>query len=125
LEVLVDRHPAGGYFEFVFDGDFIVLRCRWPFDLLEDEWISIQNRYQLSSYQRAVDNAMANGTGKAQGVNGGFLEIASVNDGFIIEFSRPQTGWSASSLQLHVRRPLNELLLRGSGAPAQFADYVG
>jgi hypothetical protein len=115
--VLVDRHPAGGYFEFVFDGDFIVLRCRWPFDLSEDEWISIQNRYRVSSYQRAVDNAMANGTGKAQGVDGGFLEIASVNEGFTIEFSRPQTGWSASSLQLHVRRSLDELLLAGPVHP--------
>ena len=112
LELLVDRHPAGGYFELVFDGDFIVLHCRWPFNLVEDEWISIQNRYHVSSYRQAVDNAIANGIGKASGVDGGSLEIASQNDGFTIEFSRPQTGWSASSLQLHVRRPIVELLLQ-------------
>ena len=112
LELLVDRHPAGGYFELVFDGDFINLHCRWPFDLVEDEWISIQNRYHVSSYRQAVDNAIANGIGKASGVDGGSLEIASQNDGFTIEFSRPQTGWSASSLQLHVRRPIVELLLQ-------------
>lgn len=115
--MLVDRHPAGGFVELVFDGDFIVLRCRWPLDLSEDDWIDIHNRYHVSNYQRAVDNAMANGTGKAPGVDGGFLEIGSVKDGFTIEFSRPQTGWSAGSLQLHVRRPLDELLLRSPVYP--------
>ncbi len=123
--MLIDRHPAGGYLELTSEGNFVVLRCLWPFDLEDDEWISIRNRYHLSSYLRAVDSAITKGAGKAQGVDGGFLEIVCLNDGLAIEFSRPQAGWSASSLQLHVRRPVGELVLQGADAPARFADRTG
>jgi hypothetical protein len=108
--VFIDCHPAGGYLELVPDGDFVVLRCHWPFDVADDEWVNIQNRYLLTDYRQAVNSAMISGTGKAQGVDGGFLKISRLNDGFALEFSRPQTGWSASSLQRHVKRPVAELL---------------
>jgi len=107
--MLLARHPAGGYLEFVSDSEFAALRCLWPFDLFEGEWITIQNRYHASGFRRAVDSAMSHDVGKAQGVGGGFLEIASVGDGYTINFSRPQTGWLARSLQLNIGRPLAEL----------------
>jgi hypothetical protein len=109
--VLVDRHPAGGYLKLTIEGDSVVLCCHWPFDLEDDQWIDIKNRFCISNYLLAVDNAMAAGDGEARGIAGGFVRIRSLPDGFAIEFSRPQAGWSASSLQLHIRRPIRELLL--------------
>ena len=115
--MLVDSHPAGGYFELRIEEDLVVMDCHWPFDLNRDEWIDIQNRYRMPNYRRAVSDAMENGSGEVQGIAGGTLQITSLDDGFAIEFSRPQHGWSASSLELHVKRPVSDLLPRWSGAP--------
>jgi hypothetical protein len=112
--VLVDSHPAGGYLKLAIENDLVVLCCHWPFDLEDDQWIDIKNRFHTSNYLLAVDNAMADGYGEAPGIAGGFLQIRSLGDVFDMEFSRPQTGWSASSLQLRVRRPIGELLLLGN-----------
>lgn len=110
--MLVDRHPAGGYFELATDGLQVALRCHWPVDLDDDEWVDIRNLYSLSSYVQAVRTAMRTGSGELPGIAGGFLRIRSLAAGFQIEFSRPQTGWCASSLQLYVRRPVGELMLQ-------------
>jgi len=110
--VLVDRHPAGGYLKLTVENDRVELCCHWPFDLEDDQWIDIRNRFCISNYLLAVDNAIADGDGEALGIAGGFLRIRSLNDGFAMDFSRPQAGWSAVSLQLHVRRPIRELLLQ-------------
>lgn len=112
--MLVDCHPAEGYIELAIEGDLVALCCHWPFDLEDDQWIDIKNRYRVADYLRAVDHAMAYGYGEVPGIAGGFLRIRSLGDGFDIEFSRPQAGWSASSLQLRVRRPVSELLLQHS-----------
>jgi hypothetical protein len=112
--VLVDRHPAGGYLNLAVKSDLVALCCHWPFDVEDDQWIDIKNCFSVSSYLLAVGNAISDGGGEAPGIAGGFLRIRSLKDGFAIEFSRPQAGWSASSLQLHVRRPIGELLLPGS-----------
>jgi hypothetical protein len=107
----------------------MVLRCHWPVDLEDDEWVDIQNRYSMSSYVQAVSNAMATGNGEAPGVTGGFLRIKSLADGFNIEFSRPETGWFATSLQLHVKRPIGELpgtpaVRSGAPEPAARPPYI-
>lgn len=100
-----------GYFELAAEGDMVALSCSWPFDFNADEWISIKNSYYAVDYAKATADAATGdkATGKAYGVEGGFLEITQINSGFLIEFSRPQSGWCASSLQLHVRRPVAEL----------------
>ena len=100
-----------GYFELAAEADLIMLRCSWPFDLDADEWIYIQNRYAAADYARAVDHAARSvtRTGRATGINGGLLECTRSNSGFMIEFSRPQSGWPMCSLQLHIRRPVGEL----------------
>jgi hypothetical protein len=108
--VLVECHSAEGYLELVTADDSVVLRCHWPVDLEVDEWIDIQNRFAMAGYLRAVDDAMSTGSGEVKGVVGGFLRITSIVEGFAIEFSRPEGGWSASSLRLHVRRSFAELL---------------
>lgn len=92
----------------------MVLRCSWPFDFDTDEWIYIENRYSASDYSKAISDAATGnkGTGRACGINGGFLEITQINSGFLIEFSRAHSGWCANSLQLHVRRALGELSLQ-------------
>ena len=108
--MLVQRHPAGGYLEFIITETMVALRCHWPIDLTDDEWVDIQNNYSIAGYLQAVDDAVSTGMGQAQGITGGYLRIISVADGFVIEFSRPQYGWTASSLRLHVRRPIAELL---------------
>ena len=110
--MLSQHHPAGGYFEFVASNDLVALRCHWPVDLMADEWIDIQNEYRILGYLQAVDDSMSTGKGEAQGISGGYLRVISIADGFIIEFSRPQDGWSASSLRLHIRRPISDLLPR-------------
>ena len=110
--MLAQDHPAGGYFEFVASNDVVALRCHWPADLKADEWIDIQNNYHILSYLQAVDDSMSTGNGEARGISGGYLRVSSITDGFIIEFSRPQDGWSASSLRLHIRRPITDLLLK-------------
>ena len=110
--VLVDSHPAEGYLELAIEGDLVALYCHWPFDLEDDQWIDIKNRFQVSDYLLAVDHAMTYGYGEVPGIAGGFLKIGPMGDGFVIEFSRPQAGWSASSLQLRVWRPVSELLLQ-------------
>jgi hypothetical protein len=112
--VLLRRHPAGGLLDLAAEGDVMVLRCHWPVDLEDDEWIDIQNRYSMSSYVRAISNAMTTGNGEASGVAGGFLRFNSLSDGFHIDFSRPEIGWLAASLLLYVKRPIGEL----PGAPA-------
>jgi hypothetical protein len=108
--MLAQHHPAGGFLEFVASNDVVALRCHWPVDLNTDDWVDIQNDYQLPSYLQAVDDSMSTGKGEAQGISGGYLRVSSIADGFIIEFSRPQDGWSASSLRLHIRRPISDLL---------------
>jgi hypothetical protein len=110
--VLVQCHPAGGYFEFIIMSDTVALDCHWPVDLTADEWLDIQNNYSIASYLRAVDDAMSTGHGEARGITDGYLRISTIDEGFAIEFSRPQGGWSASSLRLLVRRPIAELLPR-------------
>jgi hypothetical protein len=110
--MLAQHHPAGGYFEFVAGNDVVALRCHWPVDLMADEWIDIQNDYHMLSYLQAVDDSMSTGNGETQGISGGYLKVSTIADGFIIEFSRPQDGWSASSLRLHIRRPITDLLLK-------------
>lgn len=110
--MLAQSHPADGYVEFVANNDIVALRCHWPADLKADDWIDIQNHYHILSYLQAVDDSMSTGNGEAQGISGGYLRVISIADGFIIEFSRPQNGWSASSLRLHIRRPISDLLPR-------------
>jgi hypothetical protein len=109
-----DEYALPGYFELAVEGDLVVLRCRWPFDRDADEWINIKNFYYASDYSKAISDAAARrqGTGKAQGVDGGFLEVAEIDSGFIIEFSRPQGGWCANSLRLRIGRPIGELSLQ-------------
>jgi hypothetical protein len=113
--MLAQHHPSGGYFEFVANNDVVTLRCHWPADLKIDEWIHIQNHYHILNYLQAVDDSMSTGNGEAQGISGGYLRVISIAEGFIIEFSRPQNGWSASSLRLHVQRPISDLLLKRDG----------
>jgi hypothetical protein len=108
-----DGYPPQGYFELTAEDDMVVLRCSWPFDITADEWISINNCYRAAAYSKAVADAAARGgRGQAHGVTGGFLEITQENSGFWIEFSRPECGWHAASLQLHVGRPVAELFLQ-------------
>lgn len=116
--MLVDSHPAGGYFELSFGDEYILLNCHWPFNPEEDDWIDIQNTYYIPAYLHAVSNAMTSGKGQAQGIRGGSLYITSLDDGFAIEMSRPASGWLASSLELRVRRPIEGLLPQGSGKVA-------
>lgn len=111
--MLVDRHPAGGHVELVSGGGLVSLRCHWPFDAGNDEWIDIENTYHVPNYLRAVDDAMTSGSGLAHGITGGLIRVTSLDDGFFLEFSRPQSGWSASSLRLRVTRPVGDLLLAG------------
>jgi hypothetical protein len=123
--MLVERHPAGGYLEFILRETAITLRCHWPIDLTDDEWIDIQNDYDIAGYLRAVDDALSTGNGLAQGINGGYLRIISVAGGFVIEFSRPQGGWSASSLRLHLGRPIAELLPYRDGLSESVSVSLG
>jgi hypothetical protein len=71
------------------------------------------------AYLRAVKDAMTSGTGLAHGIAGGLMRITALDDGFFLEFSRPQSGWSANSLRLHVRHPIGDLLLGGGRLPRQ------
>jgi hypothetical protein len=119
--MLTQSHPADGYVEFVADNDVVALRCHWPADLKADDWIDIQNHYPMLSYLQAINDSMSTGSGEAQGVSGGYLRVISIADGFIIEFSRPQDGWSASALRLRIKRPLSDLLPRRDG-PSGSAD---
>jgi hypothetical protein len=98
-----------GYLTVANTGDVITLRCHWPFDFIEDEWINIENSYHASSYLRAVDDALTSGWGSACGIAGGYLHITTLGDRFTLEFSRPSSGWSASSLRLRVDRPVSDL----------------
>jgi hypothetical protein len=86
------------------------LRCHWPFDAGYDEWIDIANDYHAARYSRAISDAIACGEGAVRGVAGGFLEVKVSAGGFTIEFSRPVSGWSASSLRLVIGRPVGDLL---------------
>jgi hypothetical protein len=106
-----DRYSLQGYFELAAEGGTVVLRCSWPFDSDTDEWIYIENRYYAPDYLKAISDAATGdkGAGRARGINGGSLEITQINSGFLIEFSRAQSGWCANSLQLYVRRPVSEL----------------
>jgi hypothetical protein len=115
-QVLVDRHPAGGYLKLTSESDLVALYCHWPFDLKFDQWIDINNHFRMTDYLLAVDNAMADGNGEAQGIAGGFLKIRSQDDGFVIAFSRPEAGWLSKSLELPVKRPVRDLVgLRSDG----------
>jgi len=113
-KVSEQEYSLQGYFELAAEGGMVVLRCSWPFDFNADEWIYIKNRYSAIDYSKAVSDAAARDrkAGRTYGINGGFLEITQLNSGFLIEFSRPQSGWCGSSLQLHVRRPVGELSLQ-------------
>lgn len=116
--MLAHHHPSGGCVEFVASNGVVTLNCIWPADLKADEWIYIQNHYHIHDYLQAVEDSMSSGHGEAHGISGGHLRVLSTTDGFIIEFSRPQGGWSASSLRLHIRRPISDLLPRSESCLA-------
>ena len=113
--MLVQSHPVDGYVEIVPDHDVVALRCHWPIDLKVDDWIDIENHYPMLSYLQAVDDSISTGHGEAQGVSGGYLRVTSIADGFIIELSRPQDGWSACALGLRIMRPISDVLPRRDG----------
>jgi hypothetical protein len=106
-----DGYSRQGYFELAAEGSVVALSCSWPFDSHADDWIYIKNLYYASDYSKAISDAAAEAkkTTKIPGVNGGFLEVTQTNSGFLIGFSRAQVGWSNTSLQLHVGRPIGEL----------------
>jgi hypothetical protein len=104
------QHLVDGYLTLISNGNLVELRCHWPFDLEDDEWIDIENKYDTDDYMRAVEDALTKGKGKVVGIEDGFLEVTSSESGFILEFSGPQQGWSAKSLRLLIRRPLRDLL---------------
>jgi hypothetical protein len=105
-------HSGDGYLTLAGGEELITLNCHWPFDLAMDEWINIENSFSTLDYLKAINDARATGKGTARGINGGFMEVALQADGFTIEFSRPQAGWFATSLQLHIQRPVDDLLLQ-------------
>jgi hypothetical protein len=109
--VPANEYSLQGYFELAAEGGVVALDCSWPFDFDADEWICIKNRYYAVDYSKAISDAATRNkrTGKVHGISGGFLEVTQINSGFLIDFSRPQSGWYATSLQLHVRRPVGEL----------------
>ena len=119
--MIVQRHPTGGFVECRFMKEAVALHCHWPADLENNEWIDIANQFDVASYSQAVRDAISVGSGTTSGITGGHLTITAVGDGFAIDFSRPQDGWSATSLRIVVRRPLAELLPEHGQAPARQA----
>jgi len=113
-EVSANKYSPQGYFELAAEGGIVALCCSWPFDFNTDEWIYIKNRFYAVDYSKAISDAATRDkkTGQVYGINGGSFEVTQINSGFLVDFSRPQSGWCASSLQLHVRRPVGELSLQ-------------
>jgi hypothetical protein len=116
--VIVRRQAAGGYLELVIAADIVELRCHWLLDLVENEWFDMESHYYLADYLLAIDDALSAGHGKARGNGGCDLTLTSAADGFEIQLSRPEDGWPTRSLQLHIARPMAELM-RGLTVPGE------
>lgn len=106
------RHRVDGYVKLSENLNVVQIKCRWPFDLDADEWINISNEFHAEDYSVAIQNALSKGSGKASGVQGGYIEVINDTDGFTLDFSNPYTGWQSKTLRIKVKQPLLNLQLR-------------
>lgn len=111
-QLVVYNHPVEGHFEVNQNAKRISVTCRWPFDLEANDWIEIQNVFDLDEYSSAVANAMASGRGKAQGMQGGsiVIEYSCGNRETIVEISNNARGWAAKSLRLKIAKPITNFV---------------
>ena len=63
------------------DSDKVNLYCRWPFDLLTDEWISISNTFFLRDYIAAVEKLNEGQVSIVRGFESGELGFRLVSSG--------------------------------------------
>ena len=74
------QHHVRGEVFLELDGDFVNLRCQWPFDLATDEWIKISNRFRLADYLRATQALAFPGEHTVPGIEAGEVGFEVIND---------------------------------------------
>ncbi len=82
-EVLVfeHRHDVEGSVRFVKKQALVHVSCRWPFDRDADEWIFIANDLTVDDYVDCLAKLVAEGVGRAVGVDHGFIEFTTLGPG--------------------------------------------
>ncbi len=48
------EHESDGEIYLEVDGETVKFSCRWPFDLVEDDWIYVFNSFPLEDYLQSV-----------------------------------------------------------------------
>ena len=77
--VFEHRHPVEGALRFTIKGAAVRIDCRWPFDRDSGEWIFIANDVSIEEYVLCLEHVVADGYGRADGINDGFIEFTRVS----------------------------------------------
>jgi hypothetical protein len=69
---LLAKHPKSpeGSVALLASAEAVRLECRWPFDLSEDDWISITNEFARQDFERALDSLQSDGEAQVEGAFG-------------------------------------------------------
>jgi len=78
---LTIRHPVEGEISFSVNGEFVKIRCHWPFDLDTNEWIYVANDFDKQRYIAAVSDLAQRSSVKIPGVQYGELCIWTTDEG--------------------------------------------
>ena len=70
-------HEVEGELVVLRKSDIIQVRIRWPFDLIEDDFVEIAESFSAQEWQQAIDAAQASNRDSLalQSENGAFLRI--------------------------------------------------
>ena len=72
------RHHVEGFVRFIASASVVNVEGRWPFDLHTDEWMYAVNDVALAGYVACLEELAANGRGRVEGVDHGFVEFTEM-----------------------------------------------
>lgn len=73
--ILTLNHEVEGELVVVRKSDSVRVRMRWPFDLMEDDFVEIAETFTMHEWQQAIDTA--------RGTNGDTLSLRSESGAFL------------------------------------------
>jgi hypothetical protein len=83
----VRRHPATaeGQISLAVDRELVRLSCKWPADLLTDEWIELSNAFRFGDYAAAVERLRTEKSVTVPAVGTGSLTVSVTAAGVKLE----------------------------------------
>lgn len=108
--VLVERHSIDGEIQISIQGSVVAVRVRWPFDLMAEDFIVIQETFPYASWVTAVSASTGSGILRVTNAEGAVLTLTKLRDAGVFELqSRPHPSFLARSIELPLSKWPDEL----------------